>query len=91
MVKKNLDFIEVDPKEVPEGRTGRGQISPASEALLAGKTIWMEGDKNRSARFSRMAKPRGFRVRTRTGERGGKKGSYIWLEPQAEDLAPSGS
>lgn len=78
--KQTLDFVEVDPSEVPEGHAGRGQLSPASLALLDGKTIWMVGDKNRSARFARMAKPRGMRVHTRVGERDGSRGTYIWLE-----------
>ena len=82
--KTNLDFIEVSREEVPEGSTGRGQLSPASLALLDGKTIWMAGDRNRSARFARMAKPRHLRVRTRVGERDGTKGTYIWLEAMVE-------
>lgn len=83
----NLDFEVVDPSEVPEGRPGRGQLSPASLALLEGKTIFM-GGRNRAARFASMAKPRGFKVRTRAGKRGGAEGVYIWLEavpPDAED------
>lgn len=77
---KSVDFVEVDVSEIPDGAVrGRGLLSPASQALLDGKAIWM-GGANRSARFSRMAKPRGFRVRTRTGERGGERGTYIWLE-----------
>lgn len=88
--KTTLDFVEVDPSEVPPGGPGRGQLSGASQALLDGKTIWMVGDKNRSARFARMAKPRGFRVRTRTGERGGSRGTYIWLEALDAETLPSG-
>jgi hypothetical protein len=79
-VVQTLGFEIVDRSEVPEGPAGRGQLSPASEALLDGKTIFMEGP-NRSARFARMAKPRGYRVRTRTGTRNDQKGTYVWLEP----------
>ncbi len=79
-IKKNLEFTVVDHSEVPEGSTGRGQLSPASLALLDGQTIFISGNGNRSARFTKMAKPRGYRVRTRIGERGGKRGTYIWLE-----------
>lgn len=75
-----VDFEEVDHAEVPEGRAGRGQLGPASLALLAGKTIWMAGDRNRANRFMRMAKPRGYRVHTRGGVRNGAQGTYIWLE-----------
>jgi hypothetical protein len=74
------EFEVVSHDEVPEGRNGRGQLGPASQALLAGETIWMPGTKNRAARFSRLAKPRGFRVRTRAGERNGERGTFIWLE-----------
>lgn len=80
-------FVVVDREEVPESTgNGRGQLSPASAALLEGKTIWVEG-KNRSSRFVRMAKPRGFRVRTRTGSRKNVKGTYVWLE-SLEPAAP---
>lgn len=85
MAKASVDFVEVDHSEVPEGSPGRGHLSAASLALIDGKTIWMEGEKNRSARFARMAKPRGFRVRTRVGEHGGKRGIYVWLEPLAQE------
>lgn len=78
------NFVVVDHAEVPEGPAGRGALSEASMALLDGKTIWMEGDNNHSARFARMAKPRGFRVRTRTADRSGKRGVYAWLEPLAK-------
>ena len=78
-VTAELEFIEVPHEEVPEGRAGRGMLSAASLALLDGKTIWMAG-RNRAARFSRMAKPRGFRVRTRSAARDGQAGTYIWLE-----------
>lgn len=78
---KNIEFTVVDRSEVPEAtRSGRGQLSPASLALLDGKTIWVEG-KNRGTRFTQMARPRGFRVRTRSGARGKKAGTYVWLEP----------
>lgn len=78
--KSNPDFIEVDPSEIPDGNSrGRGLLSPASQALLDGKVIWMSGI-NRSARFARMARPRGYKVRTRTGEHEGVRGTYIWLE-----------
>jgi hypothetical protein len=80
MARATLEFVVVDHAEVPEGGNGRGQLSAASLALLEGKTIFMDG-RNRSARFSRMANTRGFRVRTRTGERKGSKGTYVWLEP----------
>lgn len=76
---RTLDFEIVDRSEVPEGRSGRGELSPASIALLEGKTLFMEG-KNRASRFSNMAKPRGFRVRTRAGNRNGRQGTYVWLE-----------
>lgn len=74
------NFLIVDPSEVPEGPAGRGALSGASLALLEGNTIFIEGERNRSARFARMAKPRGFRVRTRTSLRNGKQGVYVWLE-----------
>ncbi len=84
MPKAHTDnFVVVDHSEVPEGPAGRGALSEASKALLAGETIFMAGEV-RSGRFARMAKPRGLRVRTRSGERGGKKGLYIWLEPIGE-------
>ena len=70
------DFVVVDPKEVPE-RTRA--LSPAAEALVEGKTIFVEG-KGRAARFTPMAKKRGFRVRSRTAERDGTVGTYLWLE-----------
>lgn len=73
-------FVIVDPAEVPDGPAGRGALSPASEALLDGKTIFIEGQRSRSARFTRMAKPRGFKVRTRSGEHDGKAGVYVWLD-----------
>jgi hypothetical protein len=75
---KKTDWIEVDRAEVPERTTGR--ISPASEALLDGKTIFVEG-KGRAPRYAPMAKKRGFRVRSRTAERSGVVGTYVWLEP----------
>jgi hypothetical protein len=78
-VTRSVEFEIVDPAEVPAGGNGRGQLSPASAALLAGETIWMAG-KSRATRFAVMAKPRGYRVRTRTGDRDGVKGTYIWLE-----------
>lgn len=80
----NIEFEVVDHAEVPPGRAGRGELGPASRALLIGQTIWMTGD-NRAARFTRMAKPRGYRVRTRTGVRNGETGTYIWLEPLVHD------
>ena len=81
---KNVEFIEVDPTEVPEGRAGRGQLSPASKALLEGKTIWIPG-KNRATRFSKMARSRGYQVRTRAGARDGVAGTYVWLVPLDEE------
>lgn len=78
--RSGVDFIEVDPSEIPNSNSrGRGLLSEASQALLEGKAIWMSGV-NRSARFARMSRPRGFKVRTRTGDRDGVRGTYIWLE-----------
>lgn len=79
---KSDNFIIVEHEEVPEGPGGRGALSPASMALLDGKTIFIEGDA-RPGRFARMAKPRGFRVRTRSADRNGKHGLYVWLEDVA--------
>lgn len=86
MARAEVGFVVVDRSEVPEGGNGRGQLSPASEALLGGATIWMEGG-NRAARFARMAKPRGYKVRTRTAVREGRKGTYVWLEPLATEAS----
>lgn len=79
MARASLGFTVVDHDEVPEGGAGRGELSPASKSLLEGNTIWIEG-KNRASRFSQMAKPRGFRVRTRSATRKNQKGTYVWLE-----------
>lgn len=79
------NFVVVEHSEVPEGPAGRGGLSPASIVLLEGKTIFIEGERSRSARFARMAKPRGYRVRTRAAERSGKKGVYVWLEETASE------
>lgn len=75
---ENNGFVVVDRSEVPAG-FGRGMLSEASKALLDGKTIWVAG-KSKAARFVRMARPRGFRVRTRSGVREAQKGTYVWLE-----------
>ena len=80
MARASVGFTVVDPSEVPAGGAGRGELSPASKALLEGATIWIEG-KNRASRFAQMAKPRGYRVRTRSGARGKQQGTYVWLEP----------
>lgn len=85
--KATLDFEIVDPSEIPPGRQRADALSPASLALLEGKRIFMKGP-NRAQRFGPMAKARGFRVRTRVGERGGDKGTFIWLESREAEVAP---
>lgn len=73
---KALEFKIVDPKEIPP-RVAK--LSPAAEELLAGETLFIEG-KGQATRFVPMAKKRGFRVRSRTAERDGVTGTYVWLE-----------
>lgn len=87
MARASVGFEIVDPSEVPVGGAGRGELSPASKSLLEGATIWIEG-KNRASRFAQMAKPRGYRVRTRSGSRKNKAGTYVWLEPIATEVEP---
>ena len=87
MPRATRDFEVVPHDEVPPATgAGRGQLSEASQSLLRGDTIFMTG-KNLSARFSRMAKPRGYRVRTRAGARKGKQGTYLWLEPLETEVS----
>lgn len=75
--KKELSFIEVERSEVPE----RGPQTAAARALLDGKTIWIEGT-GHANRYAGMAKTRGYRIRSRTAEREGVMGTYLWVEPK---------
>jgi hypothetical protein len=61
-----------------------------TDALLAGDTVFVPGDKptrNWNAWYAKTMRPRGLRVRQLYAEFQGQTGHFVWAEP----LAPEGS
>lgn len=80
----DVRFEKVDRSEVPEINHHPNQPSALVAALAAGDAVFVEG-KGRSLVNSLRARGRyldvnGFRVHSRTGERNGKPGVFIWAE-----------